>query len=57
MGDQAKDKSKPKADAAKKDNGTVLLTPEELRKISGGAGVNHPNPVSPPPTNSTLIKQ
>ncbi len=50
MADQAKDQSKAKADA-KKQNGTVLLTTEELRAISGGAGVNNPNPL--PPTGNT----
>jgi hypothetical protein len=57
MGGQAKDKSKPKADAAKKENGTVLLTPEELQKISGGAGVRPPNPVYPTPNTNNVIKQ
>jgi hypothetical protein len=53
MSDQAKDKEAMKADAKKKQAGTVLLTAEELRAISGGAGVNNPNPVQPNPNGST----
>lgn len=52
MADQAKDQTASKADAKKKQNGTVLLTPDELRAISGGAGVNNPNPLPPNPNNN-----
>jgi len=51
MADQAKDPNKATADAKKKQVGTVLLTPEELRAISGGGGgsINNPPPQNPPP--------
>jgi hypothetical protein len=39
MADQAKNSSKSKADAKKKDTTTVVLTPDELRAIAGGIGV------------------
>jgi hypothetical protein len=52
MADHAKDQDKPKTDAKKKPIGTVMLTTEELRAISGGAGVNNPNPVNPNPNNN-----
>ena len=46
MADQSKDSKKSKADAKKKDTGTVLLTPEELRTIAGGASVVATKPIS-----------
>jgi hypothetical protein len=51
MAEQPKDSKAATTEAKKKQAGTVLLTPEELRAISGGAGVNPPPPVNPNPNN------
>jgi hypothetical protein len=48
MADRAKDKSASKADPKKKKEGTVVLTSEELRAISGGAKVLPTQPVKSP---------
>jgi hypothetical protein len=47
MADQPKDTRKSKADSKKKQAGTVLLTPEELRAISGGVKLGPTNPQGP----------
>ncbi len=47
MADQPKDADKSKTDSKKNQAGTVLLTPDELRAISGGSGVGGTTPVGP----------
>jgi len=47
MADQPKDTRKSKADPKKKQAGTVLLTPDELRAISGGTKLLPTPPQSP----------
>jgi hypothetical protein len=39
MSSQPKERSKPESKTEKKTDATAILSPEELRAISGGAGV------------------
>ena len=49
MADQSKKPAKPAASSKKNQEGTVLLTPEELRALSGGQSVvNKPPPIITP---------
>jgi hypothetical protein len=47
MADQARDPNQSKTKPEPKKPETVLLTPEELRAISGGTSVLPPQPVRP----------
>jgi hypothetical protein len=44
MADRPNESRKPKAEPKKKQPGTVLLTPEELRAVSGGYQVTRMSP-------------
>jgi hypothetical protein len=57
MADHSKSPGKSKGDPKEVKEGTVLLTPEELRSISGGqAVVNKPPPVPTPDIVKANIK-
>jgi hypothetical protein len=45
MADKPRKTEQPRTEAEKKQSETVHLTPEELRKISGGVGVPVGNPL------------
>jgi hypothetical protein len=55
MAAEPRKSSKPKSKSDSKKTETVHLSPEELRKISGGLAKNNPNP-SPIPDAKPIIK-
>ena len=48
MAAQSNDSKDPTAKPGKKKTETVLLTPAELQRLSGGATNPNPNPISKP---------
>jgi hypothetical protein len=47
MADKPRTTEPPKSETEKKQSETVHLTPEELRKISGGTSIPITNPLKP----------